>query len=152
MTRIARLFGVLFLVGTTTALVAQEKPKFDAGKLPGVYKLTGGMLDGEKAKEAEGDVTFTKDKISLTDGEMKFEFAYKVTTVESPAAIDMEILEPEAFKGAKALGIIEFTKDGIALAYHPMGGERPTNFAAKKGTGEFAFQLEKAKEKKKGKK
>ena len=57
----------------------------------------------------------------------------------------MEILAPEAFKGAKAKGIVTVDGDTLKLAYHPMGGDRPTKFESAKDSGVFYFTLTKMK-------
>ncbi len=151
MTLVRALVLGLALVAVSALTAEDKKPaaKFDAEKLYGDWKITGGMKAGEKAGDdaKKGTVTVTKEKISLVDGDMKFVFTYKADAATDPVAIDMEIVEPDAFKGTKAKGIIEL-KDGKAtLCYHPMGGDRPKKFESTKDNGNYLFMMEK-KEKK----
>ena len=127
---------------------AKPAAKFDPASLVGAWTVTAGTKDGVKMDKPGGDVTVTKDKITFKapDG-MVFEFGYTVDAKATPAAIDLEILAPEGFKGAKAKGIVTVDKDVAKLAYHPMMGERPKGFEAKKDSGEFSFEWKKAEKK-----
>ena len=122
--------------------------KFDAAKLVGDWKITDGMKSGEKlaADAGKGVVTITKDKISLKSMDMSFVFAYKIDDKKDPIAVDMEMLEPEGLKGAKAQGIVKLDGDKFTLCYNPtMGGARPTKFDSTKENGNFLFVHTKAK-------
>ena len=147
MTRILTL-GLAFSLLAVASAKVKAPAKFDATKLVGVWTLTAGVKDGEKLEKAAGDVTITKDKIALTNDGQTFEFSYKVDATTTPASIDLEILAPDAFKGAKAKGIAAIDGKTFKLAYHPMGSERPKTFDGKKGSGEYTFTLT-ASEKKK---
>ena len=131
--------------GLAAAEIIQLAAKMAPEAIVGKGSLTAGMKDGVKMDKPEGEVTVTKDKITFkgSDG-MVFEFGYTLDVKAIPAAIDMEILAPEGFKGAKAKGIIAVEKDVVKLAYHPMNGYWPKDFAAKKGSGEHAFEWKKA--------
>jgi uncharacterized protein (TIGR03067 family) len=134
-----------------TLIAAGDDPQPAALKpelLIGTWTLTAGVKDGVKWDKPEGDVTVTKDKIALKaeDGTV-FEFGYKLDLKAKPVAIDLEILAPEGFKGAKAKGIIAVENNVTKLAYHPMMGDRPQNFNAKKETGEYMFEWTKKSEK-----
>lgn len=126
----------------------EKAEKFDAAKLVGEWKITDGMKAGEKIADdaGKGAVTITKDKISLKSMDMSFVFAYKIDDKKDPIAVDMEMLEPEGFKGAKALGIVKLDGDKFTLCYNPtMGGARPTKFDSTKDNGNFMFVHTKAK-------
>jgi uncharacterized protein (TIGR03067 family) len=149
---LVRALGLGLGLVLVTGLSAQdEKPKKGdkEGKidemLVGEWKITGGMKAGEKAGDdaKKGKVTVTKDKITLADGEMKFVFSYKLDATKDPVEIDMEIVEPDALKGAKAKGIIKGDKGKGTLCYHPMMGERPKKFESTKDNGAYLFELEK---------
>lgn len=120
-----------------------KKPeKLDPAKLLGKWKIVEGMKAGEKA-EVKGVAEISKDKISFVDGEMKFVFGFKIDLEKTPAAIDMEILEPEALKGSKAPGIIKLEGGKLTIAYHPSMGKRPEKFESTKENGAFLFVHEK---------
>lgn len=142
------VLGFGLVAAAAAADDAKPADKLTPEALVGKWALTAGTKDGAKMDKADGDVTFTKDKIAMKgpDGSM-FEFSYKLDPKAAPAAVDLEILAPEGFKGAKAKGIVAVEKDVLKIAYHPMEGDRPKDFAAKKGSGEFSFELKKAEKK-----
>lgn len=146
MTRISTM--VCGLVFAATAAADDKPAKLSPEALVGAYTLTAGTKDGAKMDKPAGDVTVTKDKITFkgSDGTV-FEFGYTLDAKATPAAIDLEILAPEGFKGAKAKGIVAVEKDTVKLAYHPMMGDRPKGFEAKKDSGEYAFEWKKAEKK-----
>ena len=87
-----------------------------------------------------------KDKISYKAGDMAFVFGFKADHAKDPIAVDLEILEPEGLKGAKALGIVKLDGEKLTLCYNPaMGGARPTKFESTKDNGFYMFVHEKAK-------
>jgi len=133
------------LIAATAVSAEDKKPEGKLDKLVGDWKVTGGTKAGEKAGDdaKKGVVTVTKDKITLTDGDMKFVFTYKADAAKDPAEIDMEIVEPDAFKGTKAKGIIKLDGDKVTLCYHPMGGDRPKKFESTKDNGNYMFMMEK---------
>jgi len=146
----ALVLGIALLaIPAVTAEDKKPAPKFDVEKFYGDYKITGGTKAGEKAGDdaKKGAVTVTKEKITLADGDMKFVFTYKIDDKAEPTAIDMEIVEPDAFKGTKAKGIIEMKDGKVTLCYHPMGGDRPKKAESTKDNGNYMFMMEK-KEKK----
>jgi len=125
-----------------------KKPeKLDPAKLLGKWKVVSGFKAGEKYEAKSGVVEIVKDKIILDD-DMKFVFGYKVDLEKSPVTIDLEILEPEGLKGAKAPGIIKLEGGKVTLAYHPSTGERPKKFESTKENGFFMFVYEKVDPKK----
>jgi uncharacterized protein (TIGR03067 family) len=143
----ALVIGLAVAAGATAADDKKPSP-FDAEKLVGSWKLTAVVKDGDKMEKPGGDVTVIKDKITFkAPDDMTFEFGYKLDPKTDPAGIDLEILAPEGFKGAKAKGIIALDGENVKLAYHPMNGDRPKNFEAKKGSGEFAFEWKKVEKK-----
>ena len=146
MTRI-RTLGLALALATVTTAAADDKKmaKLDPAKLVGTWTITAGYKDEDKmdADKIKGPVVFTKDTISLTATE-KFEFKYTADPATTPAGIDMESTAPEAFKGAKAKGILALDGDTLKLCYEPTGGDRPKAFEPKKGSGLFSFVLKKA--------
>ncbi len=145
MTRIATLGLAVGLMAAVTA-AAEDKPgKLDPAKLEGDWTITEGVKAGEKSggDATKGTVTVTKDKITLKSDDMTFVFGYKIDDKPTPAALDLEMLEPEAFGKPKAKGIIKLDGEKVSLAYHPMGGDRPAKFESTKENGVYLFTLKK---------
>lgn len=153
MMRILGLTVAVLIAGVATA-DDKKDAKFDAGKLEGKWSITAGTKNGEKAdtdkyKEA---VEITKEKMTLKTPDGTFVFKYTVDDKTSPATVNLEILEPEGFKGTKAAGIIKMDGDKLMLCYPAMGGDKPKDFDAKKDSGNYSFTMTKAaKEEKKDK-
>lgn len=139
-----RILALTAAVALAAVAHAEDKPKLDPAKILGTWTITSGIHDGEKvpAEKLKGDVTVEKEKMTVKAMDMTFAFKY---SVKPNGDVDLEILEPEAFKGSKAQGIVEATEAGWKLAYNPKGDARPKNFEAKKDTGEFSYVLEKKK-------
>ena len=156
MTRILGLTAAVLFAGA--AFAADEKkeaPKFDATKMVGTWDVTAGMKDGKKS-EADNlkGVTFdiTKDTMKLKTPMGAFEFKYTLDEKTSPVTINLELVEPEAFK-SKATGIVKIDGETLMLCYPPMGGDKPKDFDAKEKSGHYSFTMKKAakKEEKKDK-
>jgi uncharacterized protein (TIGR03067 family) len=152
------LLAGLFMVAVGLTVSAQNAPKaeakkedakFDAEKLVGSWKVTGGKKAGtavgEDAKKSV--VTITKDSMTMTVGEGKFVFKYTVDAKASPVAIDIEITDGPVGKGEKTKGIIELKDGKLKLCYAAPGStDRPAKFDDDKA---FSFEMEKQKEEKK---
>jgi uncharacterized protein (TIGR03067 family) len=155
MTRLRLMAMALALLVGGWTLADDKKPaeKLDPAKLLGDWTVT----EGKKAGDASGEdvkkavLTVTKDKMTFAGDGMKFVFAYKIDKDKSPAEVDLEILEPEAFK-SKAKGIIKLEDGKMTLCYHPMGGDRPAKFESTKDNGNYMFVHKKKEEKKEEKK
>lgn len=145
MTRV-RALVVAVAVATGAAVAADEKA-FDAAKLAGTWKLTEGTKGGEKADVAglkEGAV-FTKDTITLKNDMGTFKFKYSVDAKASPATIDLEITEPEGFKGTKSQGLVKLDGDTLTLIYATEpDAKRPTKFESTKENKYYLWVLKKA--------
>lgn len=138
------------MVGVTAATAQDDKKagKLDPEKLVGTYMVTEGQKAGEKVGDEakKGAVIFTKEKITIKgeDG-MDFVFTYTLDAKADPATVDMEMILPEALKGAKALGIISMSGDEARLCYHPEGKERPKKFESSSENGYHLFTMKKGK-------
>ncbi len=151
MTRFPLLGLTVGLLALTAA--ADDKPMpLDPAKLVGDWTVVEGTKAGDKAEKLDGTLTVAKDKLTLTAGDLKFVFAYKLDEKAAPATIDMTILEPESFKDGKAKGILKMADGKVSLCYHPMGGDRPKEFKSTKEDGNFLFVMKKKDEKKEDKK
>ena len=86
--------------------------------------------------------------MTLKSAEATFVFKYKVDAKATPVAIELEILEPEGFKGAKAKGIVSLEGDVFKLAYNPKpDGDRPKDFKSTKDNGSHVYVMKMAKKK-----
>ncbi len=142
----ALVLGAGLVAVSAAAADDDNKPgKLDPGKLVGTYKITDGKKAGDKIGDdaKKGAVIFTKEAITIKEDDMTFKFGYKLDPKETPAAIDMEITEPDALKGAKALGIIKLEGGEVTLCYHPEGKERPKKFESTKDNGYYMFTMKK---------
>lgn len=135
----------LLIAAATTSHAEDKKAKFDPAKVVGEWTLTAGVKDGEKLEQdkLKGAITFAEKTITIKGDDMTFKFSYTIDAAAEPAAIDMEILEPDGLKGSKAKGIVAWDGDKLKLAYNPAGKDRPKDFAAKKESGDFSFVLAK---------
>jgi uncharacterized protein (TIGR03067 family) len=129
-----------------------EDVKFDADKLYGTWKITGGKKGGTDATDdaKKTVVTISKDKLVMEMkgpmGDMKFEFKYTIDAKVTPVAVDLEITEGPIGKGEKRKGILELKGDDLKLAYPPEEGDRPAKFDDGKS---HSFTLKKDKAEKK---
>lgn len=143
-----RTLAVVLVAAVAVSAEDKKPAEFDAKALLGSWKITEGSKAGEMvaADKIKDPAEFTADKITLKNPEATFEFSYKIDAKASPMTIDMEILAPEGFKGAKSKGIISLEGDTIKLAYNSMPeGDRPKDFKSTKENGMFAFTMKKAK-------
>jgi uncharacterized protein (TIGR03067 family) len=117
-------------------------------KLIGTWTYVSGEKNGDKV-HAEGlkkaSVVITKDTITLKDEEADYVIKYQLDTKNRPWAIAMEITAGPSGQGSKADGIIELKGDELKLCYPAMGGKAPSEFAAKKDSGNHYFVLKRKK-------
>jgi len=127
---------------------AEEKAKLDPAKLVGTWNYVSGEEDGKKAdpeRLKKGTVEITKDTISLKSDDATFVLKYSVDNGKSPCQIALEIVKGPQGEGAKAVGIVALKGDSLLLCYPAMGGQAPTTFAAKAGSGLHLFVLKRKK-------
>ena len=147
------MFWIRTLALTLALAVAvsaeDKKPAdFDAKALLGKWTFSEGIKAGEKteADKLKEPAEFTADKITLKTADATFVFKYSIDAKVSPIAVDLEILEPEGFKGAKSMGIIALDGDKLTLAYNPTPeGARPKDFKSTKDSGSHVYTMKKAK-------
>ena len=145
------VLGVVFAAATQATADDKKADKLDPAKMVGTYSFVSGVKDGEKSPSDNVKaltMTFTKDTMSMKSPDGEFKFKYTVDASKSPAAIDLEITDGPVGKGSKAKGIVSMEGGTVKLAYHPMDGDRPKDFDAKKGTGQHSFTLKKMEPKK----
>jgi uncharacterized protein (TIGR03067 family) len=146
MTLVRALVVAVAVAGVSVA--ADEKPAFDAAKAVGNWKITAGTKAGEKldTTKYKDPAVIAKDTIVLKTEEATFEFKYTADAKASPATIDLEIVKPDGFKGAKAKGLIKLDGDTLTLVYNPDGeGKRPEKFESTADNKFFLFSMKKDK-------
>ena len=143
-----KMLGTLLagLAMVAAAPAEEKKAAFDASKLEGKWKFVSGEKYGEKvdAKALEGEVTITKDTITIKAPDMTHVIDFKLDAKATPVVISMTGKEGAA-KGLETSGIIEVKGDDLKLCYAFPGEKRPTEFAAKKDTKNLYFVLKRMK-------
>lgn len=137
------------LIATVAVSAEDKKPaEFDAKALVGSWSFTGGTRAGEKidADKLKDVAEYTADKITMKAADATFVFKYSVGAKAKPVFVELEILEPEGFKGAKAKGIVEIDGETMKLAYNPTpDGARPVDYTSTKDNGHHVYVMKKAK-------
>lgn len=141
-----KLFGTLVVCALIAARVVAADKDFDASKLEGKWKFTEGWKFGTKstAEAIGGEVTITKDTITIKGGDMTHVMAYKLNAKASPVAITLTGKEGPS-KDFVSEGIIQVTGDEIKLCYAMPKEERPKKFESPKDSKILYFTLKKAK-------
>ena len=129
--------------------MAKEAPKkMTATSLVGAWTIVEGTRGGEKvaADRMSGDIVFTKDGISMGEGEQAFKMSYVLNLEKSPVEVDMKITDGPAPAGSPATGIVKMDADGhLLLCYEGMGGARPDAFKSTEDNNWFLFKMKKKK-------
>jgi uncharacterized protein (TIGR03067 family) len=127
------LLGMAAMTVLVAGVVRAEEDK-DLAKLEGEWTLVSSERDGKKAPDddlkgtvrtVKGDTyTITKDDKTISQGKLK------VDTSKKPATMD--IIRENA---KPMLGIYEIDGDTQKVCFAAPGKDRPTEFAAKAGSG-----------------
>ncbi len=146
-----RVMGRLLVLAALAAAVAPaiggekgKKGSLDPAGLTGTWVYVSGEKDGEKISGdalKKGTVEITKDTIKLKSPEGEFVIKYALDAARKPAHIKMEIVKGPQGEGAKAEGIIGMKGKELVICYPAKGGEAPTAFATKAGSGLHLFTL-----------
>jgi uncharacterized protein (TIGR03067 family) len=142
-----RLGACAFVLMIAPLAAADEKDKFDAGKLVGTWTYVSGEKNGTKVDPENlkaGTVKITKETITLESPQGKFVMKYTLDTKTSPVSISMEMTESPFGAGAMSKGIIEFKGDELKLCY-ATEGDAPKKFETKEGSNSNFFVLKKSK-------
>jgi uncharacterized protein (TIGR03067 family) len=149
-----RTGGLLLLTALAVAgapAAAGEKGKkgvLDPASLAGTWVYVAGERDGKKLSADDlkkGYVEISKEAIKLKSPDGEFVLKYTLDVTKKPARIELEIVKGPQGEGVKAVGIIALKGDQLLLCYPAMGGETPTAFAAKAGSGLHLFVLKRKK-------
>lgn len=141
-----KLFGTLIACAIVAAPALAADKDFDASKLEGKWKFTEGWKFGAKStpESLAGEVTITKDTITIKGGDMTHVMAYKIDAKATPVAITLTGKEGPS-KDFVSEGIIEIKGDEVKLCYAMPKEERPTKFESPKDSKILYFTLKKAK-------
>jgi uncharacterized protein (TIGR03067 family) len=129
------LAAVFLLVGADDP---QEAAKKEVAKLQGEWSMVAGEKDGRKAPKdfIQGAKRVCKDdELTVTvDGRVYMTAKIVIDPTKKPKAVDYIVTEGD-HKGKKLLGIYELDGDTVKFCFAPPDQERPTEFAAEKGSG-----------------
>jgi uncharacterized protein (TIGR03067 family) len=145
--------GVALLLAVTPALDAgdakEEAVKKDRKRYEGTWQVVSLEVDGNKASEEDAkNITV----INEVDGKWAIEVEGKVAAkgtseidpTKKPKTVDLTMTEGDD-KGKTFLGIYEFADDTCTVCLAPAGKDRPTEFAARAGSGHILAVLKRAK-------
>ncbi len=147
MRAISFLGAATFVLLAGSIVAADDKDKFDAGKMVGTWTYVSGEKNGAKVDPETlkgGTVKITKETITLESPQGKFVIKYTLDTKNSPVSLAMEMTESPFGAGAMAKGIIDVKSDELKLCY-ATEGDAPKKFETKEGSNSHLFVLKKSK-------
>jgi uncharacterized protein (TIGR03067 family) len=147
MRAISFLGAATFVLLAGSIVAADDKDKFDAGKMVGTWTYVSGEKNGTKVDPETlkgGTVKITKETITLESPQGKFVIKYTLDTKNSPVSLAMEMTESPFGAGAMAKGIIDVKGDELKLCYSTEG-DAPKKFETKEGSNSHLFVLKKSK-------
>jgi uncharacterized protein (TIGR03067 family) len=147
MRAISFLGAATFVLLAGSIVAADDKDKFDAGKMVGTWTYVSGEKNGTKVDPETlkgGTVKITKETITLESPQGKFVIKYTLDTKNSPVSLAMEMTESPFGAGAMAKGIIDVKGDELKLCY-ATEGDAPKKFETKEGSNSHLFVLKKSK-------
>lgn len=127
------------------ALADAGETGFNVNEILGDWKYVSGEKDGTEldADHFRGQrVAISKDTMTLKSDQFTFVMKYELVADSNPQAVNLEITESPFGAGQKTSGILEQSEDTLKLCYRPMGGDTPTKFEGKSGSGQHYFVLE----------
>jgi len=136
--------GVVFLLAAGDA---DEAVKKELARFEGTWKFI--SIETEKEKITEEVLKHPRlkimgDKFTVTDENTSYGGTFKIDPAKKPKTIDVSYTDgPE--KGKTSLGIYELEGDTYKLCIDPEGKSRPTEFAAKPGSGYYLEVLKREK-------
>lgn len=147
MRAISFLGAATFVLLAGSIVAADDKDKFDAGKMVGTWTYVSGEKNGTKVDPETlkgGTVKITKETITLESPQGKFVIKYTLDTKNNPVSLAMEMTESPFGAGAMAKGIIDVKGDELKLCYSTEG-DAPKKFETKEGSNSHLFVLKKSK-------
>ena len=139
---------------TDTEKSAQAPPdssrqEFNADQILGTWKYVSGEKNGLDLNEDHftgQEVVITKDAITLKSTALTFVIDYEFVENTLPQAVKMTITKSPFGAGQQTNGIIALENESLKICYPPLGGDTPTKFAGKPGSGQHYFVLKRASE------
>jgi uncharacterized protein (TIGR03067 family) len=111
----------------------------DLARMQGTWTLVSGEENGRKLSaevRATGRLTIEGDQHILDVNEMFIEGTHKINAAVTPKTIDSTDLAGP-FKGRVLRGIYQLTDNEFTVCFAAHGKERPKDFTAKAGSGNF---------------
>jgi uncharacterized protein (TIGR03067 family) len=138
-------FAVIVLFTAGSLLLAgggrEDAVKKDLETFKGVFTIVSAEKDGKKYPDEELQGVTVKcdgDKVSVQKGDKAlFTGTMKIDPTKKPKTIDTTQDSDGDTKGKTFPGIYEIKGDTIKICTAAPGKERPTEFAAKAGSGSF---------------
>jgi uncharacterized protein (TIGR03067 family) len=129
------LAAVFLLVGADDP---QEAAKKEVAKLQGEWSMIAGEKDGRMAPKdfIQGAKRVCKDEeLTVTvDDRVYMKAKIVIDPTKNPKAVDYIVTEGD-HKGKTLLGIYQIDGDTVKFCFAPPDKDRPTDFAAGKGSG-----------------
>jgi uncharacterized protein (TIGR03067 family) len=143
--RSARLFSTIG--GLLAVLVATGAPAQDAGNIQGAWTVVSAERDAKSTAEVAGHrLTFSGDMFTIQhEGHALYRGTYSVDPSRKPAPIDFLHTEG-TLKGKTWKGIYRLDGDALRICDNApnMAKPRPTQFAAKSGSGYICIVFKRA--------
>src|SRR5262249_14610018 len=127
---------------------AQDAAKKDTASLEGEWTLVSAERNGEPLPEeviktARRGFKGNESTVTVND-EVVLKATFTVDATKKPKTIDYKVTQGEA-EGKTILGIYELDGDNAKFCSGAPGGERPTDFTAKEGSGRTSSVWKRAK-------
>lgn len=131
------VLAVGLLIGADTK--EEKAAKQELKKLEGAWVMVSGEDKGEKLPEEvvkKAKLTIVGDKHTVKVGEDTIIGTHKLNPSSKPKEIDATDTEGP-FKGQTTLGIYKLEKGQFTVCFAAPGKDRPKEFSAASGTGQF---------------
>ena len=126
--RVAAVFWVAAVMTVAGGRADPPAADPDEKRLQGTWEVVSSVDEGEKLPhETGGKVTVAGDKLSLSIGDRKEEFRYKLDASKTPKWLDLV-----ADKATVIPCIYEIDGDALRVRFPKGGKVRPTEFEPKK--------------------
>jgi uncharacterized protein (TIGR03067 family) len=117
----------------------------DKERLQGIWIIQSSEHDGQADEGSKDDtVTFDGDSVTVKTKDRDQKATFRLDASKKPKTIDFTPSE-ESEKDQVVLGIYSLDKDELKVCFTGPGGERPTEFSAKEGTGQQLHILKRKK-------